>query len=148
MYSFLESNFSRYNCSSFFLSLFYFLEPMKICSSEHILKTKSIMYKVHLVSYPKKHGQQNPLHVYVWNMSYMLVTLLHACPSSVHRTKKSFYFYFLDIRHGLSLTLSLSFSLSHTVKLSRFSLLPSRFAPSLGQSTTSQSDLCCLNLIS
>lgn len=144
MYSFLESNFSRYNCSSFFLSLFYFLEPMKICSSEHILKTKSIMYKVHLVSYPKKHGQQNPLHVYVWNMSYMLVTLLHACPSSVHRTKKSFYFYFLDNRHGLSLTLSLFHTLSNSLD---FLSCPLDLLHLLAN-TMSQSDLCCLNLIS
>lgn len=47
-------------------------------------------------------------------MSDMLVTLLHACPSSVHRTKKSFYFLFYFWTSDMSLSNSLALFLSFT----------------------------------
>ena len=59
-------------------------------------------------------------------MSDMLVTLLHACTSSVHWTKKSFYFILFYFIFGhqtwsLSNSLALFLSLTHSQTLSIFS---------------------------
>ena len=136
MYSFLESTFSRYSCS---FSQWKYVHPITF------LKQKASCTRYILVSYPKKHGHNKIL---CMSMSETCQTCLWHCCMHVHQVFTGqkrvfilFYFIlFLDIRHGLSLTLSLSFSLSHTVKLSQSSLLPSRFAPSLGQFSMSQSD--------